>query len=124
MIARATALTLAALVEQQHSAETVLHYTCRDRTRMTMQSDLVGAHGLGVRNILLTTGVPVSDGSYADATAVSDVDAVGLTNMAVRLNQGLDIGGQAFGMPTRFFIGVAVNPFAPNAEAEWPEGNE
>lgn len=117
--ARATALTLAALVEQQHGAETVLHYTCRDRTLMTMQSDLVGAHVLGVRNILLTTGVPVSDGSYADATAVSDVDAVGLTNMAVRLNQGLDIGGQAFGMPTQFFIGVAVNPFAPNAEAEW-----
>ena len=117
--ARATALALATLVEQQGAAETVLHYACRDRTLVTMQSDLVGAHVMGVRNVLLTTGVPPPQGTYADATAGSDVDAVGLTNMAVRLNRGLDIAGQPFGAPTRFLIGVGVNPFAPNPEAEW-----
>ncbi len=117
--ARATALALATLVEQQGAAETVLHYACRDRTLVAMQSDLVGAHVMGVRNVLLTTGVPPPQGTYTDATAGSDVDAVGLTNMAVRLNQGLDIAGQPFGAPTRFLVGVAVNPFAPNPEAEW-----
>jgi methionine synthase I (cobalamin-dependent)/5,10-methylenetetrahydrofolate reductase len=117
--ARATALALATLVEQQGAAETVLHYACRDRTLVAMQSDLVGAHVIGVRNVLLTTGVPPPQGTYTDATAGSDVDAVGLTNMAVRLNQGLDIAGQPFGAPTRFLVGVAVNPFAPNPEAEW-----
>jgi methionine synthase I (cobalamin-dependent)/5,10-methylenetetrahydrofolate reductase len=117
--ARATALALATLVEQQGAAETVLHYACRDRTLVAMQSDLVGAHVMGVRNVLLTTGVPPPQGTYADATAGSDVDAVGLTNMAVRLNQGLDIAGQPFGAPTRFLVGVGVNPFAPNPEAEW-----
>jgi methionine synthase I (cobalamin-dependent)/5,10-methylenetetrahydrofolate reductase len=117
--ARATALALATLVEQQSAAETVLHYACRDRTLVGMQSDLVGAHVMGVRNVLLTTGVPPLQGTYADATAGSDVDAVGLTNMAVRLNQGLDIAGQPFGAPTRFLVGVGVNPFAPNPEAEW-----
>jgi methionine synthase I (cobalamin-dependent)/5,10-methylenetetrahydrofolate reductase len=117
--ARATALALATLVEQQGAAETVLHYACRDRTLVAMQSDLVGAHVMGVRNVLLTTGVPPPQGTYADATAVSDVDAVGLTNMAVRLNRGLDIAGQPFGEPTRFLVGVGVNPFAPDPEAEW-----
>ncbi|HEY6358181.1 MAG TPA: bifunctional homocysteine S-methyltransferase/methylenetetrahydrofolate reductase, partial [Vicinamibacterales bacterium] len=117
--ARATALALATLVEQQGAAETVLHYACRDHTLVAMQSDLVGAHVMGVRNVLLTTGVPPPEGTYADATAGSDVDAVGLTNMAVRLNQGLDIAGQPFGAPTRFLVGVGVNPFAPNPEAEW-----
>jgi homocysteine S-methyltransferase len=117
--ARATALALATLVQQAGAAEPLLHYACRDRTLVAMQSDLVGAHVVGVRNILLTTGVPPSQATYADATAVSDVDAIGLTNMAVRLNQGLDIAGQPFGEPTRFLIGVAVNPFAPNLEAEW-----
>ena len=117
--ARATALALATLVEQTRAAETVLHYACRDHTLVGMQSDLVTAHVMGVRNVLLTTGVPPPQGTYADATAISDVDAIGLTNVAVRLNEGLDIAGQPFGAPTRFLIGVAVNPFAPNPEAEW-----
>jgi homocysteine S-methyltransferase len=117
--ARATALALATLVEQAHAAETVLHYACRDHTLVGMQSDLVTAHVMGVRNVLLTTGVPPPQGTYADATAISDVDAIGLTNVAVRLNEGLDIAGQPIGAPTRFLVGVAVNPFAPNPEAEW-----
>jgi homocysteine S-methyltransferase len=117
--ARATALSLAALVEQKGAAETLLHYSCRDRSLVGMQSDLVGAHVMGVRNVLLTTGAPPPQGTYTDATTGFDVDAIGLTNMAVRLNQGLDIAGQPIGPPTKFLIGVGVNPFAPTPEAEW-----
>jgi homocysteine S-methyltransferase len=84
-----------------------------------MQSDLVGAHAMGLRNLLVTTGSPSAQGSYADATSVFDVDSIGLTNMVSRLNQGLDIAGQPIGGPAGFHIGVAVNPFAPNPDAEW-----
>ena len=72
---------------------------------------------MGLRNVLLTTGNPAPQGSYADATSVFDVDAIGLINMVAQLNRGLDIGGQSIGAPTRFHIGVAVNPFAPNRTA-------
>jgi homocysteine S-methyltransferase len=74
---------------------------------------------MGLRNVLLTTGNPAPQATYADATSVFDVDAIGLTNMVVRLNNGQDIAGQPLGAPTRFHVGVAVNPFAPNPEAEW-----
>jgi len=117
--ARASALTLAALIEHEGHVETVLHYSCRDRHLIGMQSDLVGAHAMGVRNVLLTTGNPAPQGTYADATSVFDVDAIGLLNMASRLNHGLDIGGQSIGAPTSFHLGVGVNPFAPNPDAEW-----
>jgi homocysteine S-methyltransferase len=117
--ARASALTLAALIEHQGQVETVLHYSCRDRHLLGMQSDLVGAHAMGLRNVLLTTGNPAPQGTYADATSVFDVDAIGLLNIASRLNHGLDIGGQSIGAPTRFHLGVGVNPFAPNPDAEW-----
>ena len=116
--ARASALALSALVENAE-VETLLHYTCRDRTLIGMQSDLVGAHAMGVRNVLLTTGSPARIGSYADATSVFEVDAIGLINMVTRLNQGLDIAGQPIGRPTRFHVGVAVNPFATDPAAEW-----
>jgi homocysteine S-methyltransferase len=116
--ARASPLALALLAEQGR-VETVLHYSCRDRNLIGMQSDLVGAHAVGLRNVLLTTGTPAPQGAYADATAVYEVDAIGLANMVTRLNQGLDVGGRAFGEPTRFHIGVAVNPFGPDPEAEW-----
>ncbi len=117
--ARASALALASLIEQQAPVETLLHYSCRDRHLIGMQSDLVGAHELGLRDVLLTTGNPPQQGSYSDATSVFDVDAIGLVNMVTRLNRGLDIGGQSIGTPTGFHIGVAVNPFAPNLDAEW-----
>jgi methionine synthase I (cobalamin-dependent)/5,10-methylenetetrahydrofolate reductase len=116
--ARASALTLSALVESAE-IETVLQYTCRDRTLIRMQSDLVGAHAMGLRNVLLTTGSPARIGSYADATSVFEVDAIGLINMVTRLNQGLDIAGQPIGAPTRFHIGAVVNPFAIDPAAEW-----
>ena len=117
--ARASAMALAVLVEQQGHVEPLLHYSCRDRNLIGMQSDLVGAHAMGIRNVLLTTGHPASRASYADATSVFDVDAIGLVNMVSRLNQGLDIGGQPIGAPTAFHAGVAFNPFAPNADEEW-----
>ena len=116
--ARASALTLSALIENAE-IETMLHYTCRDRTLIRMQSDLVGAHAMGLRNVLLTTGSPARIGSYADATSVFEVDAIGLINMVTRLNQGLDIAGQPIGRPTRFHIGAVVNPFAIDPAAEW-----
>jgi homocysteine S-methyltransferase len=74
---------------------------------------------MGLRNVLLTTGEPPRQGAYLDATSVFDVDAIGLVHMVARLNRGLDIGGQSLGAPTRFHVGVGVNPFAPNPEAEW-----
>lgn len=117
--ARASALSLSVLLEQRGGVETLLHYCCRDRNLIGMQSDLVGAHAMGIRNVLLTTGNPAPQANYADATSVFDVDAIGLTNMVNRLNHGLDIGGQAIGAPTAFHMGVAVNPFAPESEAEW-----
>ena len=117
--ARASALALGVLIEQQSHVETLLHYSCRDRNLIGMQSDLLGAHAMGLRNVLLTTGEPPRQGSYADATSVFDVDAIGLVNMVAQLNRGLDIGGQSIGAPTRFHVGVGVNPFAPSPDAEW-----
>jgi homocysteine S-methyltransferase len=117
--ARTSALALAVLLEQRAGTETLLHYSCRDRNLIGMQSDLVGAHALGLRNVLLTTGQPAPQATYADATSVFDVDAIGLTNMVMRLNQGLDIGGRAIGAPARFHVGVGFNLFPPDPDAEW-----
>jgi len=117
--ARCSPLALAALIEREGDVETVLHYSCRDRNLIGMQSDLVGAHMMGLRNVLLTTGSPAPRANYADATSVFDVDAIGLVNMVDRLNHGLDIGGRSTDVPAAFHIGVAVNPFAPSLETEW-----
>jgi len=116
--ARLSALSLAVLVEQQAGIETVLHYACRDRNLLGIQSDLLGAHAMGLRNVLLVTGDPGRVGDYPDATAVFDVDSIGLTNVVSRLNHGCDIGGQAIGAPTAFHAGVSVNPGASNLDQE------
>jgi homocysteine S-methyltransferase len=116
--AHMSALSAAVLIQQQAGVETILHYACRDRNLLGMQSDLLGAHSMGVRNLLLTTGDPPKLGDYPDATAVFDVDAIGLANMVARLNGGFDIGGQPIGQPTAFHIGVAVNPAALNLDEE------
>jgi homocysteine S-methyltransferase len=116
--ARLSALALALLVEQQAGIETVLHYACRDRNLLGIQSDLLGAHAIGLRNLLLITGDPGRVGDYPDATAVFDVDSIGLTNLVTRLNRGGDIGGQPIGAPTAFHIGVSVNPAASNLDEE------
>ncbi|HSG00627.1 MAG TPA: methylenetetrahydrofolate reductase, partial [Vicinamibacterales bacterium] len=117
--ARASALALSVLVEREVGVEALLHYSCRDRNLMGMQSDLVGAHVLGLRNVLLTTGAPAPRSTYQDATSVFDVDAIGLINMVVRLNHGQDVSGQTIGEPTSFHVGAAVSPFSPVPEAEW-----
>jgi homocysteine S-methyltransferase len=104
---------------QQHTAiETIFHYTCRDRNLLSIQSDLLGASSIGLRNILCLTGDPPKQGNYPDATAVFDVDSIGLVNIVQRLNHGLDIGANAIGASTNFAIGMAANPGAPDMENE------
>jgi homocysteine S-methyltransferase len=100
------------LVIERHGIEAVTHYCCRDRNLLGMLSDLLGASALGLRNLLLITGDPPKMGPYPDATAVFDIDAIGLTNLARQLNRGLDPGGNPIGTPTQFVIGVGVNPAA------------
>ena len=115
---RMSALATAVLVEQQIGIESVLHYCCRDRNLLGMMSDLLGASALGLRNLLLITGDPPKMGPYPDATAVFDIDAIGLTNMVNKLNHGLDLGNNPIGEPTAFCIGVGVNPGAINPDEE------
>ena len=115
---RMSALATAVMVEQQIGIESVLHYCCRDRNLLGMVSDLLGAAALGLRNLLLITGDPPKMGPYPDATAVFDIDAIGLTNMVNKLNHGLDIGNNPIGQPTAFCIGVGVNPGAINLDEE------
>jgi methionine synthase / methylenetetrahydrofolate reductase (NADH) len=116
--ARMSALSLAALVQQEAGVETILQYSCRDRYLLGMQSDLLGAHAIGVRNVVLFTGDPRKRGDYSDATLVFDVDSIGLTNAVARLNHGRDVGGQPIGQPTAFHIGVVANPTAPRLDEE------
>ncbi len=116
--ASTSALAAAVLIEQQAGVETLLHYTCRDRNLLGMQSDLLGAHAMGLRNLLVTTGNPPIVGDYPRATGVFDVDAIGLANVVNRLNHGLDVGGAAIGVPTAFHLGVVVNPTALDLELE------
>jgi homocysteine S-methyltransferase len=116
--ARVSALSLAVLIEQRAGIETLLHYSCRDRNLLGIQSDLLGAHAMGLRNLLLITGDPGRVGDYPDATAVFDVDSIGLTNVVSRLNRGCDVGGQPIGAPTGFHLGVSINPVAPNLDQE------
>ena len=115
---RMSAMATAVLVEQQIGLESVLHYCCRDRNLLGMMSDLLGAAALGLRNILVITGDPPKMGPYPDATAVFDIDSIGLTNMVNKLNHGLDLGNNPIGEPTAFCIGVGVNPGAINLDEE------
>ncbi len=116
--ARMSALSTAVLIEQQAGIETVLHYACRDRNLLGMQSDLLGAHAMGIRNVLIVTGDAPQSGDYPVATSVFDVDSIGLTNLVHRLNHGVDMGGQAIGCPTSYHIGVVVNPTALDLDRE------
>jgi len=115
---RMGALLSAVLIEREVGLEAVCHYCCRDRNLLGMLSDLLGAAAAGLRNLLIITGDPPKMGPYPDATAVFDIDSIGLTNLVARLNRGLDPGGNALGAPTRFAIGVGVNPAAPDLERE------
>ena len=116
--ARMSAQSLCIQIQQQTGMETLLHYTCRDRNVLSIQSDLLGASSIGLRNILCLTGDPPKLGNYPDATAVFDVDAIGLVNIVRRLNHGLDIGSNSIGASTGFSIGVAANPGVPDIDNE------
>jgi len=116
--ARMSALALAVKIQREVGIETVLHFVCRDRNVIGIQSDLLGAYALGIKNILAITGDPPKLGTYPDATGVFDVDSIGLVNILNRLNNGLDIAGYPIGEPTGFFIGVGANPVAFNLEEE------
>lgn len=115
---RMSAMATSLLIEREVGIEAVVHYTCRDRNLLGMQSDLLGAAAMGLNNLLLVTGDPPKMGPYPQATAVFDIDSIGLTNMVNRLNHGLDLGGNPIGKPTSFTIGVGVNPGALDLEYE------
>jgi methionine synthase / methylenetetrahydrofolate reductase (NADH) len=116
--ARMSNLALCILIEKYAGIETVLHFTCRDRNVLSMQSELLGAFSTGIHNLICITGDPPKLGNYPDATAVFDVDAIGLVNIVHNLNFGLDIGGNPIGTGTRFLIGVGANPGIGNIDEE------
>ncbi len=116
--ARMSAQSLCIQIQQKVGIETILHYTCRDRNVLSIQSDLLGAASIGLKNILCLTGDPPKLGNYPDATAVFDVDAIGMVNIVNRLNHGLDIGGNPIGASTGFTIACAANPGVPDIDNE------
>jgi len=116
--ARMSSMALTFILSTKAKMETILHYACRDRNLLGMQSDLLGICAHGIKNVLVITGDPPKLGDYPDATAVFDVDSIGLTNVISCLNQGIDIGGKKLSKPTGFFIGVAANPGAINLDYE------
>ncbi|HSA57271.1 MAG TPA: bifunctional homocysteine S-methyltransferase/methylenetetrahydrofolate reductase [Gemmatimonadaceae bacterium] len=115
---RMGAVLTSLLIQHRVGIETVCHYCCRDRNLLGMLSDLLGASAVGLRNILLITGDPPKMGPYPDATAVFDIDSIGLTNLVRNLNHGLDPGGNPIGEPTAFVIGVGCNPAAIDPSLE------
>jgi len=116
--ARMNGMALACKIQQNVGIETVLHYTCRDRNILGMQSDLLGAATLGINNILAITGDPPMVGDYPEATAVFDIDSIGLTNLLSNLNKGFDLAGKNICTPTKFFIGVGADPNSINMKKE------
>ncbi len=116
--ARISPMVAALAVEREIGIETVLHYCCRDRNLIGMQSDLLGGYAGGLRNYLIITGDPPKLGDYPDSTAVFDVDAVGLTQVVNNLNHGLDVGDNVINPPTGILIGVGANPCAVEPERE------
>ncbi|HMB68614.1 MAG TPA: methylenetetrahydrofolate reductase, partial [bacterium] len=116
--ARMSSAALAVLATQRLGIEVILHYCCRDRNLLGMQSDLLGAGALGLKNILIVTGDPPKLGDYPDATAVFDVDSIGLMQIANRLNHGQDLVGNPIDRPTALHLGVGANPAAVNLDEE------
>jgi homocysteine S-methyltransferase len=115
---RMGALLSGLMIQREVGLEAVVHYACRDRNLLGMLSDLLGAAAAGIRNLLIITGDPPKMGPYPEATAVFDIDSIGLTNLVSRLNHGLDPGGNPIGAPTKYVVGVGVNPAAPDLDRE------
>lgn len=111
-------LAVAYLIRQQVDIDVIVHFTTRDRNLMGIQSDLLGAHTVGIRNILAITGDPPAVGDYPHCTGVFDIDSIGLIKVLAKLNTGVDWNGNSIGSPTEFFIGCGVNPTADDMERE------
>lgn len=116
--ARMSSQVTCQLIQQGAGIEAVNHFCCRDRNILGIQSELLGIHSAGVRNLICITGDPPRMGTYPGATAVFDVDSIGLVNIVANLNRGLDIGGNPIGSQTALLIGVGANPGAPNLDEE------
>jgi methionine synthase I (cobalamin-dependent)/5,10-methylenetetrahydrofolate reductase len=116
--ARMSNQSLSLLIQNEVGIEAILHYTCRDRNVLCIQSDLLGAAAVGIKNLICITGDPPKMGNYPDATAVFDVDAIGLVNIVHNLNRGLDLGGNPIGNGTGFVIGVGANPGLTDLDEE------
>jgi len=116
--ARLSAQVTCQIFQRDAEIEAVLHFCCRDRNILGIQSELLGAHSTGVRNLICITGDPPRMGNYPSATAVFDVDAIGLCNIVNNLNHGLDIGGTPMGSQTALLLGVGANPGALNIDEE------
>jgi len=117
-LSRMGAQYLSLLIHQQTGMDVIQHTACRDRNLLGMVGDLLGADAMGIRNLLIITGDPPKMGSFPDATAVFDVDSIGLTSVASTFNRGFDLGGNTLPAPTRFFLGVGVNPGAIDLDHE------
>ncbi|MEC9071407.1 MAG: methylenetetrahydrofolate reductase, partial [Myxococcota bacterium] len=117
--ARMSALSLANLITAQVDIEVILHMSCRDRNLLGLQSEVMGAYALGIRNLLCVTGDPPAIGDYPHATGVFDVDAIGLVTLVDRLNKGVDLANKKLNYRTNLHLGVAVNPTAPDLEKEY-----
>jgi methionine synthase / methylenetetrahydrofolate reductase (NADH) len=115
---RMSCIALAVLIQRQTGLDTIIHFTTRDRNLMALQSELLGAHALGIRNVLALTGDPPRMGNYPNATGVWDVDSIGLVQVLRQLNQGLDWAGNSIGRPASFQIGCAVNPVSDDPDLE------
>jgi homocysteine S-methyltransferase len=116
--ARMSNQALSLLIQREVGIDAILHYTCRDRNVLCIQSDLLGAAAVGIKNLICITGDPPKMGNYPDATAVFDVDAIGLVNIVHNLNRGLDLGGNPIGTGTGFVIGVGANPGLTDMDEE------
>lgn len=115
---RMSSVGTAVLIKQRAGIETIVHFTTRDRNLMAIQSDLIGAHALGIRNVLALTGDPPTMGDYAQSKAVYDTDSIGLIRIMRQLNQGVDVAGNSIGSRTHFLIGAALNPTAEDLDWE------
>jgi homocysteine S-methyltransferase len=115
---RMSALSLALMIQHQVGIDTLIHFTSRDKNLMALQAELIGAHALGIRNIIALTGDPPRIGDYPSATGVWDVDSIGLIKILTRLNEGYDWLGTSIGRPATFTIACAVNPSAEDLDHE------
>jgi homocysteine S-methyltransferase len=115
---RMSAPAISTLLQRDAGVEVTMHFACRDRNLLAIQSDLLGAHALGIRNILAVTGDPANIGDYPSATSVFDIDSIGLCRILRRFNEGTDLAGYSVGVKCGFTIACAFNPLAADAEEE------